>query len=682
MRLGIAQFILVLSSASLLASCSSSSGGGGGGTTVTPATAYCPYLPSKTFGDPVTISGRAVYQWRKDGNGDVVSSTNHVLAFTAPSPIAATTYTVTINGTAYPYTCSGACLAVDTAIAIKNGIDMDSTRTVDVARSGSQLTLTPKSPNTYVSVAVSPTKYLRDYSARPIRHAEVRVTDATGVLVQCAETDANGDFSFQLAKNTGNATVAVTARSNNSSNTAYVMTDPTSNAHYSLSATFPTTASSSGTLMVAAGDGEALGGAFNILDQIHFAQDYLRTETANCSTGAAPNYFPDCTPVSTIPLVNVYWKAGKSPGDYIGVDGGISYYLNGKRELYILGGINGNMDKSDTDHFDNSIIVHEYGHFVEDQFAKPDSPGGSHDGKSIIDPRLSWGEGWADFFQAAVTGIAIYRDTYGHTGCTGTDYRGQACTGTNFTELIDPTGGDSYNDAPDTTNGGSGIEGNFREFSVARLLYDVAKVGGTSKFAEIWAALTGPTAGMKVVADPFKNIARLHRIQQASSGAVDWSALRGTSGENQTKVTGTSTTSYFATPIGTCATAVTMNVRKVASDDGSFERSDLLRNNDFFYYSHPGGTLNWNVAWTGAGTVDLDLYVYNTTYMYGRESSVLAFKRTVASGTSGSENITASLPAGTYMLNVQADTSIYGTTASAATAYTMTLNGSNICPNP
>lgn len=84
--------------------------------------------------------------------------------------------------------------------------------------------------------------------------------------------------------------------------------------------------------------------------------------------------------------------------------------------IYILGGVSGSTC-TDTDHFDNSVIVHEYGHFLDNAFGKIDWPGGSHSGNQIVDPRLSWSEGWSDFLQGKVLGRTYYRDTVGNASC-------------------------------------------------------------------------------------------------------------------------------------------------------------------------------------------------------------------------------------------------------------------------
>ena len=41
-------------------------------------------------------------------------------------------------------------------------------------------------------------------TAQPIRYAEVRVTDSSGNIAQCAETDGSGNFSFSLPQSGSN----------------------------------------------------------------------------------------------------------------------------------------------------------------------------------------------------------------------------------------------------------------------------------------------------------------------------------------------------------------------------------------------------------------------------------------------------------------------------------------------
>ena len=662
--------------------------------------AYCPYLPSKTFPNAVTISGTSVYEYRLAGNGNASDSAVIISVDSFLTP-ATRSYSITVNSRTYTVQSDSAQTSAqqDVVGKLKAAMNGDSSSglyaygiaQLFITQPGSALTPVVTSP---LRLTIGPTTA----AARPIRFAEVEVTDATGTIVQCAETRADGSFSFTLPKNTGAYTVEILSRSYNSRSSVYVMNNPTENLQHSIATSVNSVTDTS--LFLRARVHEGLkGGAFNILDQLLNAQDYLRSQTAGCSTVGQPNYFAGCVPFEIAPLVKVYWSPGVSPATYVGTTGSISFYLNGHRELYIQGGLSGNVTSSDMDHFDNSVIIHEYAHFIEDVFGKPDSPGGSHNGDAIIDPRLAWGEGWANFFQAAVTGDPTYRDTYGSPDCTS------ACAGTYYNASLDPSGRPA-NDAP--TTGALG-EGNFREFSISRMLWDVIKpTGGTSRFAEIWRLMVVSPAGMHDVDDPFKSVGRVHAIQTSFAGIGTWSSLR----TSEEQVPGFS---VYATPVqlvsSSCATSpIAMTPVKSPGDNGSFATSDQFRNNDFLRIDHPGGQLNLELFYSksSSNAPDLDLYLYRPKYVFGRSTDMALSSAFTGDGcptqgnqadgtnpfrgqngcsspppgvtsTFGYEKSTAVLAAGTYMINVQADTT---TTAGTATSYVLFLNGQVVCPLP
>ncbi len=676
--------VLVFLAASSLATtaCSFGGSGGGSGTTSAPMAAYC--SPARTFSSSVNVSGKAYYQYRYMGNGDV--SDSQWSLDVAGTAIGGHNYQLAINGQSHAWNCSNTCSATEAItglIGVINGASSSATAT----NSGGKLIVKPKvgsdsltvdgfsskvSATTVASPRVNPHP-----NPNPIRYAEIRVTDGGGNIVQCGETGADGSFSFPVPANSGNLTVNVLSRSSNSQNTAYIMNNPTANEPYKVSTTVGSGSSTTNLLIVAPATGTLEGGAFNILDQIYKAQAYLRTETANCSS-AGGTFHNGCTPFTTAPTVYVYWTKGVSPGVYVGQAGGISFYLNTKRELYILGGLNGDFENEDMDHFDNSVIVHEYAHFLEDQFGKPNSPGGSHDGNSIIDPRLAWGEGWANFFQAAALDNQFYRDTYGHVDCTGTPKPNQTfCYGTAFNvDLTIKTSGGGGRDIPQTTG-----EGNFREFSISRILWSAIK--GSFKFSEIWSVFHSSSGSMKNTADPFKSISRFHSIQKNLAGSDTWSTIR--TDEKQIA----EFTDYARPFNSSCgSTNQTMTIIRSSTDDGDFATANHLQNNDFYVYNHPGGTLNLNLTWShGSNRADLDLYIYQEGYSFGR--SGLAGKSDATTiATSGSESISGNLPAGTYMINVYAYTGLvyptgtryYSAGSSYPTTYNLTLNGQPVCP--
>lgn len=663
----------VCAALAFLSACAQNSDGGGSSSSAKPMADYCPYVSSaRSFSPKVTISGHAYYEYRYLGNGSV---TNGTTTF-RPSGSDAS-YSLTINGTTFTSNVMArAAAATDlaTKVAADGTISAIVTATAAADAYGYQsLKLTLKDSKvwpTYTSV----TNLTQDGgNPNPIRYAEIRVLGSDGSLVQCAETQSDGSFSFELPKDSQTYTVEVAARSSNTKNTAYIMNNPTDNEFYKISTTVTATADNSSVWLMAPATGSLEGGAFNILDQILNAQNFLRTETAACNST-----FSDCTPFTVAPVVFVYWSPGVSPGTYFGISGGISFYLNDKRELYLLGGLNGDTTVSDMDHFDNSVIIHEYGHFIEDQYGNPNSPGGSHNGNSIIDPRLAWGEGWSDFFQAAVTGYPYYRDTKGTVDCSTSNPT--SCTSVSFSEPLDSQAHDVATDSG---------EGNFHEFSVARLLYSVLQPSTSAPFSAIWTVFNGSTNGMKVVNDPFKSIGRFHVIQKAlfnsDADAKDWSSNLTT--ENQEG----SLRDYGRTFTlnNTCARSpILMTPSKPAGDDGSFAKSNQFSNNDFYRFDQTTSgivTIQLTYDKPASAYADLDLYLYKSGYVFGRGSDMAAYSNSetdrVGTSTTGRESISVNLGAGTYMINVMAYTGVSAGSVSG-TNYSLTINGTTLCPDP
>lgn len=502
----------------------------------------------------------------------------------------------------------------------------------------------------------------------PIRRAEVRVTDAAGGVVQCAETSNTGTFSFVLPQGSTTYTVSINSRSNNSYLVASVLNQPEQNLFYSLQTTVtPTGATAALGTLTATATGDVISGAFNILDQLLLANEFLRTYVGTCVVCGNTTF-------TTAPKVVAYWTKGFNPNSYFGSTSGLSFYLPGYSRLYILGGQNGDVNSSDTDHFDNSVIIHEYGHFLEDSMFQSDSPGGSHNGDKVIDPRLAWSEGWGNFFQAAVRNQALYIDTLGNDdGSTHLIYYANLETAS------------SGNDLP-TAQG----EGNFREFSVTRMLWDAIDANAdtanaatdnvvSSQFDEIWASLTkgsnGTDKGFNNSNWAFRNVGHVHYAQQALA-ATDWSTIRtielqdGNTGEYANYVTTSGACTYSLTPV---------------SGGASLSSSDLFRNNNFYHVKITStATYTFRLDYSdsnGAGTeADLDLYLYNESARFGTSADTLKYSRATPDGNVGTaqvEEFQISLSPGNYLLNVNAY--VGGTTGTAAT-YTLKLNGVQLCP--
>jgi len=532
-------------------------------------------------------------------------------------------------------------------------------------------------------------------SSRPIRRAEVRVLNSAGAVAQCATTDTSGQFSLVLPANTGSYTVYVNSRAYNNYLKASVLDAPERNQFYSLTQAVDSAAGNANITFLATATGAILGAPFNILDQMLEANEWLKT---NAGTAACTYTGCDPFPATGAPKVAAYWEKGFNPNNYFGSSSGLSFYLPGYSRLFILGGESGDTDSSDTDHFDNSIILHEYGHFIEDVLTASDSPGGAHYGTDPIDPRLAWSEGWGNFLQAAIRNDAHYIDTYGN------DDGSSFYNGAVFYVDLETASVSGY-DEPDV-NG----EGNFREFSVTRLLWDVVDLdstptleslnGGTDtveqKFAEVWAALTSPL-GFKNTNTNFRDIGLVHQAQATNIGSSsDWTDLRAieqhvTEGYDSGLASNTERFrrkyALYVDNTASCTHDFIMTP-VLESSPNSFSGSKLFRNNDFFFYKHPGGAFTVKLSYvTTSGTkqVDLDLFVYNSDAHYGYASDMMGYSAGDTSGAIGStqsETVNVgSMSAGDYLINVKAwagSAAIGGT----ATYHLEIAGGAQLCPAP
>lgn len=513
---------------------------------------------------------------------------------------------------------------------------------------------------------------------KPIRYAEVQVLNAAGAEIQYGETNASGNISVIIPRAAGSYTLRVNSRADNSHYKASVLKDPYDTQFYSLDTSFSLVGSESTravtiTAAPATNSSSVLGGAFSILDQILVANEYLRNSTthANCAS---------CTQFTVAPKAQIYWQKGLTPAAYYGSPTSpISFFLSESggglyRGIYMLGGIEGDVCV-DTDHFDRSVILHEYGHFLENTFGKSSSPGGSHNGNEQIDPRLAWSEGWADFFQAAVLGRDVYRDTKRNGGCPSIGLGSTAML--SFPDFkLEPKNG---TDIPGAD------EGIFREISVARTLFDAMtpkvsglpgddSVGAELEFAPIWQA--------------FKNIGNANlsfqNMQQLNMSLVTLAAGYGSSTQtelnsvfaNEEQVTNQSQyaeprslKTNFASLANSCAETFAQGsvVPDNKDSQGYITSTDMQKSNDYYRFDYDGNPSNGVLVLryrrtSGIATpYDLDVYVYTEKHVMLnpddiRLTSEKTYPETGGTGSyPGYEYINfTGLPAGRYLINVKA----------------------------
>ncbi|MEY4615625.1 MAG: hypothetical protein RJB66_585 [Pseudomonadota bacterium] len=546
-----------------------------------------------------------------------------------------------------------------------------------------------------------------------IRRAEVRVLDPSGTVVQCGETDDNGAFSLQIEEPSSAKIfrVEVNSRGLNNYVKASILDKGTSKSFYSI---YSEVAIQPGVTSYAIPPLEAPaqvdgnspytnleGGAFHIFNMILKANEFLRLNAnASCSI---------CSSFSVAPKVTIYWMKGFNPSSYFNEDSPLSFFdVSGSIEstpsLFILGGSNGNVDSADTDHFDDSVILHEYGHFLEHQYWKTFSPGGFHNGNLIIDPRLAFSEGFANFLASAVLGSSKYIDTIGSPN--------QPDVGVYLDLETEPA-------APIDVNQATGVrdmiitknpvgEGIYREVSVSRALYDyidntpsenVFDSSGVANqtteiafvpFSFLWLALTNTDYGLNSITTHFTSMGHFNKSLESALTAGDSSLVAGFNGARLSEFQTKDTTRY-AHPLVSSGQVCTHSL--VPVEDRSYGSNmygsyiDLFRSTSMFQLTHLGGQLNLKLEYTStSGSLDLDLYLYKEDHNLSDSGDLIAASdRALASeSVRGTESVSITLSAGTYLVMVAADTStLYNLSPTATFKLLAGPTGATyLCPAP
>ncbi len=227
----------------------------------------------------------------------------------------------------------------------------------------------------------------------PIRGAVVE-TICNGV-VSTSTTDSSGHYSISVPANSINVAVRVKAQMQQTGTPSwnYAVVDNSSNqAIYALSSSpFNTTTGNLTRNLNAASGWTGSGytatrsaGPFAILDSVYDAHQLILS----------------VEPSAAFPALNINWNPNNTDGTY----------YNGNNEIFVLGALN------DTDEYDYHVIIHEWGHYFQDNFSRDDSIGGPHGGGDVLDIRVAFSEGFGNAFSAIVSGDSRYRDSIGLSG--------------------------------------------------------------------------------------------------------------------------------------------------------------------------------------------------------------------------------------------------------------------------
>jgi len=309
-------------------------------------------------------------------------------------------------------------------------------------------------------------------------------------------------------------------------------------------------------------------------------------------------------PLVSFPSLKLNWSVNNN---FAAI--GTSFY-NGE-DIYLLGGVN-----EDTEEYDHSVIVHEWGHYFEDVFSRADSVGGNHFLGDLLDLRVAFGEGWGNAFQSMALGNPVYSDSNGTSQSRSFSFNVDGnCLETNRT----------------------GTRGWFNECSVQSILYDLFDATGgldgaggenvEMGFGPIYDVLVFDQPATPALTSIFSFASYLREFNPADQAGIDgllgaqsivngpsldiWASNETNDGGTRLANLGTNVLPIYDTRLVPNGGAVNVCV-DVDLNEGDFNKPG---NRYFFRFTVPGGSYNIIATNTQVpagftGTPDPDMALY------------------------------------------------------------------------
>lgn len=246
---------------------------------------------------------------------------------------------------------------------------------------------------------------------RPARNVVVEAASSGGTILASGLTDAAGAYSLAVPAGT---VLRIQARSRMQGPGGlfdFTVRDNTSgNAVYLLTGALLDSGGANSTRNLNAPSG--WGGAS--YTGTRAAAPFALLDTVLTSIGAVNTVAPG----TSFETAQVFWSVNNraASGSVASGEIGSTSFTRISGVPTIL--VQGSAD-NDTDEYDQHVIAHEFGHYLEDTQSRNDSIGGPHSLSQRLDPRLAFSEGWSNAFSGIALGDPVYRDSSGAGQSTG-----------------------------------------------------------------------------------------------------------------------------------------------------------------------------------------------------------------------------------------------------------------------
>ena len=481
----------------------------------------------------------------------------------------------------------------------------------------------------YVPVAVVSSTSKLDYanSVRlPARSIAVALIDsATGAELVTAKTNATGDYSLvgpvgksvfvrayaKLLPVNASTTEVVSVLDNTNADAQWA-TDGAAFSPVDGTALTKNLNASSGWTGTSYNDSQRVAGTFAILDTIYTSMQKIIAVDSSASFQKlsvhwSPNNIAASGTLALGQIGNTFFTQTTSGG------------VVTARDIYILGKAN-----NDTDEYDQHVVAHEFGHYLQSAFSRDDSIGGRHGGTDDrLDMRVAFSEGWGNGWSGYSLGNKFYADTSGLSQANG--------------YAFDISAGERTN------------PGWFKESSVHKIIWDLST--GSIGFSPVWTAMKAGfmTSPALTSAHSFANTLRVNLPSSLSTlntvfGSQSITVPSDAYGTGETNF-GSPTIAEIRpiyTSYGALGSISNVCVTNAADTSGAGNKAGEHR---YLKLTLPAGAYTFTVARDSATTTagistDPDFRVYNTAGAFLIRESF----------TANTESASATLAGGNYVL--------------------------------